>query len=1406
MSIDLPTSDLTRAWRARPLRTAWHLLLPVLAVLLALALVVGAAAAAVVWLLSSEDGTAWLLARLPGVQANGVRGALLSPRWEVERLTIEIGGGLKSVHIENAVAEGLRWSWRPDGQAWVGVQVTRLTARRVLLATGTAKSPGPPASIASPLLAVIEALEIDEFTIGTLAPLRNVKARGTLGALGGTLHRIDALAFDAERVHGEASGEIGTARPFELSARAALRPRDVAPSAQWAAQLVARGALERFAASATLRGTAREGHAAPSLDLAATIASFARWPIASLKGNTDALDLASLSSALPSTRLAGTVEVQSTALEAPVSAEVKLDNQQPGRWDQQRLPLRRIELALRADLGKRDSIDIGSFELQFAGAGGQDAGRWRGSGQWKSQALQLQTRLDALRPQLIDARAIAAQVSGPLKMVLSGLPLPAVTRRTASGTVPDTAPAAEPLRLDLQGELEGRLDAAPVPLRVQLDAAVGTNQLLLRQLRASAGSAVAQLSARAERAAANGWQLKTEGSLVDFDPVLWWPGAEGSAWRQGPHRVSAEWQLDLRLPANALQLAPVQLAQSTAASGVVRLTESMLAGVPLQGELTLGYQPGAAIPGSLHGEFRVGGNSLRLEGRGDPLGAGLQDRYRADLKAGALAGLAPLLRLLPDLAEWAPRDGQLEATLSAEGRWPDMRSEGSASVQQLRVAELALARGQLGWKFDTGAEQAVSGSLDVSQLRWGRQALEQLKLELQGTARQHRLQLDAELPLRPPAWLANLLGLRPGPGTRARLRAEGAWQNDGAGAGSWRGQVDELLVGAGGNTGAPAESGEWLEAKALRAELRFSPAGGLQELRAEAGRARIARELQLRWDEIRVDNRGARPDFDIRAQVEPFQLAPMLARMQPTMGWGGDLRLSARMSVQAAQRFAADVVFERDRGDLHIDDVAGRQPLGLQTLRLAMTAQDGRWALTQALAGRILGDISGEQELRTRPEQRWPDASSALSGRVQARVGNLGIWSAWVPPGWRLGGSITTQATIGGRLGAPEYTGRVEGRGIAVRNLLLGVDVSDGELEVSLQGESAKIERLSLRGGEGRMEISGGAEFGTAPVAQLQAKAQRFRVLGRIDRQLVVSGDAAVELRADRLKVDGSVVVDEGLFDVSRSDAPSLDDDVVIRDPNQPRRERDSDEPPKTARGNPQVAVAVDLGDKLRVRGRGLDTLLGGQLRVSTPAGRLAIHGLVRAQGGTYAAYAQKLEIERGILIFSGVPENPTLDILALRPNIDTKVGVAITGSFIGPRVRLYSDPEMSETDKLSWLVLGRPSDGLGRADTALLQRAAVALLAGEGEAPTDALLRRLGLDEFSLRQSDGEVRETVITLGKQLSRRWYLGYERSVNATSGTWQLIYRIAQRFTLRAQSGQENSLDVIWVWRVGEGEKK
>ena len=70
--------------------------------------------------------------------------------------------------------------------------------------------------------------------------------------------------------------------------------------------------------------------------------------------------------------------------------------------------------------------------------------------------------------------------------------------------------------------------------------------------------------------------------------------------------------------------------------------------------------------------------------------------------------------------------------------------------------------------------------------------------------------------------------------------------------------------------------------------------------------------------------------------------------------------------------------------------------------------------------------------------------------------------------------------------------------------------------------------------------------------------------------------------------------------------------------------------------------------------------------------------------------------------------------------------------------------------------VNGTPVSGMG----IYLQSGANALEA--------ANLVRAKLDELSVRQSDGDARETVVTIGKQLSRRWYVGYERGVNAASG--------------------------------------
>ncbi|MCU0943523.1 MAG: translocation/assembly module TamB domain-containing protein, partial [Hydrogenophaga sp.] len=222
------------------------------------------------------------------------------------------------------------------------------------------------------------------------------------------------------------------------------------------------------------------------------------------------------------------------------------------------------------------------------------------------------------------------------------------------------------------------------------------------------------------------------------------------------------------------------------------------------------------------------------------------------------------------------------------------------------------------------------------------------------------------------------------------------------------------------------------------------------------------------------------------------------------------------------------------------------------------------------------------------------------------------------------------------------------------------------------------------------------------PLIELQATATRLRASTRADRRLTVTGELRARLEGRALQLRGNLKADEALIVLPDELAPSLGDDVVVRGTEYPI-ERGS-----AVRVVPDVRVALDLGDAFELRGQGLQTRLAGQLEVRSvptdPAPRVV--GEVRTISGSYRAYGQQLGIETGVLRFSGPYDNPALDILAVRPNTAQRVGVQITGTAQAPRVRLYSDPDLPDSEKLAWLVLGRPASGAG-AEAAVLQQAA---------------------------------------------------------------------------------------------------
>ena len=233
----------------------------------------------------------------------------------------------------------------------------------------------------------------------------------------------------------------------------------------------------------------------------------------------------------------------------------------------------------------------------------------------------------------------------------------------------------------------------------------------------------------------------------------------------------------------------------------------------------------------------------------------------------------------------------------------------------------------------------------------------------------------------------------------------------------------------------------------------------------------------------------------------------------------------------------------------------------------------------------------------------------------------------------------------------------------------------------------------------------------------------------------------------------------------------------------------------------PEVQVSLDLGNDFRVQGRGLSTRLRGALtlRLNADSAEPRITGELRTSQGSYKAYGQQLKLETGVLRFSGAYDNPALDILAIRPNLSVRVGVQINGTVLSPVARLFSEPEMADADKLAWLVLGRAAAS-GASESALLQQAALALLGG-GRGLSEDLAQSLGLDEVSfsgVSNTDTGVTSAALTLGKRLSKDFYVSYERSLAGTMGTFYIFYDLTRRIALRAQTGEDSAIDLIFTF--------
>jgi len=325
----------------------------ILGLLLVAVLTVCAAAGAAAWLVYTEAGLQWIVARAVRLAGNSVS-------FDGVAGTVAAGARVRSLRyasedIEVRVSDAvLRLS--PRSLVTLKPRIAELSASEVWVTSKPGEPRGrPPDTLALPVDVHISDAKIGRLIIDAGKGAFEISEVALEYSGGRNVHRIHKLSLAAYGHSVELAGSIDAHAPFGLKADVSVT-RSVAPAATLKA--TASGNLSAL----DLQGTLTSGKA--SVSLATLVEPYAAFPVAALKAQLQELDLKAFAKDWPQTLLAGEMDLERTGV--LLVGPVRLTNAAHGSYDRGRVPVAALRVEVRTDVS---NVRAFTFDADLGRAG-----------------------------------------------------------------------------------------------------------------------------------------------------------------------------------------------------------------------------------------------------------------------------------------------------------------------------------------------------------------------------------------------------------------------------------------------------------------------------------------------------------------------------------------------------------------------------------------------------------------------------------------------------------------------------------------------------------------------------------------------------------------------------------------------------------------------------------------------------------------------------------------------------------------------------------------------------------------------------------------------------------------------------------------------------------------------------
>lgn len=419
-----------------------------------------------------------------------------------------------------------------------------------------------------------------------------------------------------------------------------------------------------------------------------------------------------------------------------------------------------------------------------------------------------------------------------------------------------------------------------------------------------------------------------------------------------------------------------------------------------------------------------------------------------------------------------------------------------------------------------------------------------------------------------------------------------------------------------------------------------------------------------------------------------------------------------------------------------------------------------------------------------------------LDGTLEGRFTNSRYLSSLTTEIKEMTGETIIDGTIKGALSRPQLaiTAKQSGHVVLER---LGSQLQNLSINLKNGSETGAFNYdISADTDSGSLSSHGDISLSKINKWQVNGRlaGRNFRLLTLPEIELNISPELDYLINDNQLMVTGDVYIPYGAVKIKTlpDSAVGVSPDVVIHN-DMDNENTDVDE----------LSVLFDINTHLqkpvKLNAVGLNTELTGNLRVSNLENpSIDGHGKLQLLNGEYTIYGQTLDITQGELVFNGPISNPSIDVLANRKSISNNVvaGVKLGGTINKLQSELYSEPQLTDLEILSYLITGSGLNQSVKLNSERLVQAALLLGLKKSSPVFSQIQSSLGIDVLTIKEG-ATTQQSSIEAGKNINENIYIGYNHGLFNRIGFWVLRYQLSESLRLETSQGENQSFDLIYV---------